>query len=124
LVGHGALVQRRLLHRGRALRAGYVEGLGVRADRRGRGHAAAIMAALERTIHGAYDLGALSATEMAAGLYRARGWELWRGPTAALTPDGIVRTPDDDGGVYVFRGPAPLALEAELACDWRDGDVW
>jgi aminoglycoside 2'-N-acetyltransferase I len=117
-------VQRRLLHRGRALRAGYVEGLGVRADRRGQGHAAALMAALERTIRDAYDLGALSATEMAAGLYRARGWEVWRGPTAALTPGGIVRTPDDDGGVYVFRGTVVLDLEAELACDWRDGDVW
>lgn len=36
LIGHGSVVQRRLLHGGQALRAGYVEGLGVRADRRGR----------------------------------------------------------------------------------------
>ena len=34
LVGHACVVQRRLLHRGRALRTGYVEGLAVRADRR------------------------------------------------------------------------------------------
>ncbi|WP_308314837.1 GNAT family N-acetyltransferase [Streptomyces sp. CNQ085] len=33
LVGHASLVQRRLLHGGRALRAGYVEGVGVRAGR-------------------------------------------------------------------------------------------
>ncbi|HSV65569.1 MAG TPA: GNAT family N-acetyltransferase, partial [Mycobacteriales bacterium] len=33
LVGHAAVVQRRLLHGGRALRTGYVEGVGVRADR-------------------------------------------------------------------------------------------
>ena len=39
-IGHAAVVQRRLLHRGRALRAGYVEGVAVRADRRGRGHGA------------------------------------------------------------------------------------
>ena len=43
LVGHASLIQRRLLHRGRALRAGYVEGVGVRADRQRRGHAAAMM---------------------------------------------------------------------------------
>lgn len=48
LVGHASLVQRRLLHRGRALRTGYVEGVGVRADRRRRGYAAAMMDALSR----------------------------------------------------------------------------
>lgn len=37
LVGHGSVVQRRLLHGGRALRTGYVEGVGVRDVRRGRG---------------------------------------------------------------------------------------
>ena len=40
LVGHAAVVQRRLLHGGRALRAGYIEGVGVRADSRRRGHGA------------------------------------------------------------------------------------
>ena len=53
LVGHAALVQRRLLHGGRALRAGYVEGVGVRPDRQRRGHGAALMAALERVLRGA-----------------------------------------------------------------------
>src|SRR5579884_2667422 len=46
LVGHGSVVQRRLVHEGRALRAGYVEAVAVRRDRRGRGHGAAIMAEL------------------------------------------------------------------------------
>jgi Tetratrico peptide repeat/Acetyltransferase (GNAT) domain len=41
LVGHAAVVQRRLLHGGRALRTGYVEGVGVSASRRGRGYGAA-----------------------------------------------------------------------------------
>jgi aminoglycoside 2'-N-acetyltransferase I len=35
LVGHGAVVMRRLLHDAQALRTGYVEGVAVRADRRG-----------------------------------------------------------------------------------------
>ncbi len=40
LVAHAALVQRRLLHRGRALRAGHVEGVAVHPDvqRQGLGH--------------------------------------------------------------------------------------
>ena len=44
LIGHGSVIQRRLLHGDRAWRAGYVEGVGVRADRRGRGHGTAMMA--------------------------------------------------------------------------------
>lgn len=59
LVGHASVVQRRLIHGGRALRAGYVEGVGVRADRQGQGHAARLMGALERIIRNAYELGAL-----------------------------------------------------------------
>src|SRR5258705_56916 len=69
LVGHASVLQRRLLHDRRSLRAGYVEGVAVRADRQGRGHGAAMMAALERVVLGAYDLGALSATDAAAGFY-------------------------------------------------------
>lgn len=124
LVGHASLVQRRLLHGGRALRTGYVEGVGVRADRRGRGHGAALMEALERVLRGAYELGALGASEEGADFYSARGWKQWQGPTSALTPAGIERTEEEDGGVYVLPQAAPLDLSGELTCDWRDGDVW
>ncbi|HEX9537850.1 MAG TPA: GNAT family N-acetyltransferase [Streptosporangiaceae bacterium] len=124
VIGHASLIQRRLLHGGRALRTGYVEGVGVREDRRGRGHGATMMDALERVIRGAYDLGALGATDEAAGFYASRGWKLWQGPTSALTPTGIERTEDADGAVFVFAMTVPLDVSAELTCDWRDGDVW
>jgi aminoglycoside 2'-N-acetyltransferase I len=124
LIGHASVIQRRLLHGGRALRAGYVEGVGVRADRRGRGHGAAMMGALERAIRGAYDLGALGATDEAAAWYAARGWRRWRGRCSALTPDGVVRTPEEEDCIYVLPLTAPLDLTGELTCDWRDGDVW
>jgi aminoglycoside 2'-N-acetyltransferase I len=118
------VVQRRLLHGGRALRTGYVEGVGVRADRRRRGHAGALMEALERVIRGAYDLGALGATDQAVPFYEGRGWQQWRGPTSALTPEGVRRTPGEDGAIYVLPVAAELDLDGELTCDWRDGDVW
>ena len=124
LIGHAAVVQRRLLHGGRALRTGYVEGVGVRPDRRGRGHAAAMMDALERVVRGAYDLGALSYSDAALGFYTARGWTRWQGPTFALTPDGVRRTEEEDDGVHVLAVAAPLDPSAALTCDWRDGDLW
>ncbi|MEU5643875.1 GNAT family N-acetyltransferase [Streptomyces milbemycinicus] len=124
LIGHASVVQRRLLHGGRALRAGYVEGVGVRADRRGRGHGAAMMAELERVVRGAYDLGALGSSDEARDFYAARGWQQWQGPTSALTPEGVRRTEEEDGGIFVLPAAVPLDVSAELICDWRDGDVW
>jgi aminoglycoside 2'-N-acetyltransferase I len=124
LVGHASVIQRRLLHGGRALRAGYIEGVGVSAAHQRRGHGGALMAALERIIRAAYDLGALGATDEAVRLYERRGWRRWQGRTSALTPAGIVRTEEDDGAVYVLPVTEPLDLAGELTCDWRDGDVW
>lgn len=124
LVGHASLVQRRMLHGGRALRTGYVEGVGVRADRRRRGHGGTLMSALERLARGAYELGALSTTADGAPLYAAHGWEPWSGPTFAMTPTGRARTAGDDGGIYVLPLLVPLDLDGELTCDWRDGDLW
>lgn len=124
LIGHGAVVLRRLLHGGRALRTGYVEGVGVRADRRGQGHGAALMTEVERIIRAGYELGALGASDDGARIYLARGWQCWRGPSFALTPTGIQRTADEDGNIYVLQASAPLDLDAELTCDWRDGEVW
>jgi aminoglycoside 2'-N-acetyltransferase I len=124
LTGHGAVVQRQLRHGGRGLRAGFVEGLAVQSDRRGRGYGAVLMTALEDVIRNAYDVGALSATEQAAEFYAARGWTLWLGPSSAFTPTGIERTPDEDGGIYVLPVSATVDIHGELTCDWRDGDLW
>lgn len=124
LVGHAAVVQRRLLHRGQALRAGYVEAVAVREDCRRRGYGAAMMNALEAVIRGAYHIGALATSEEATDFYTPRGWRRWQGPTSALTPAGIVRTPADDDSIHVLPVTVQLDLTGELTCDWRDGDVW
>ncbi|MFJ9693837.1 GNAT family N-acetyltransferase [Kitasatospora sp. NPDC101183] len=124
LTGHASVVQRRMVHRGRALRAGYVEAVGVRAGHRGLGHGAMLMDAVERVIGGAYELGVLGASDEAVGFYRRRGWQPWRGLLSVLTPEGVRPTPDEDGAVFVLPGAAPLDLAAALTCDWRDGDVW
>jgi aminoglycoside 2'-N-acetyltransferase I len=123
-IGHAAVVQRRLLHEGRALRAGYVEGVGVRADRRGRRHGATLMEAVEQVVRGAYDLGALGASDAARSFYEARGWQRWRGMLSALTPDGVRRCEGEQENLYAFACDAPLDVTAELTCDWRDGALW
>jgi aminoglycoside 2'-N-acetyltransferase I len=124
LVGHASVIQRRLIHGGRALRTGYVEGVGVRADHRGQGCASAMMTALERVIRNAYEIGALGASDDAARMYAGRGWLPWQGTTWALTPRGTVRTFGEDDSVHVLPVSAPMDLMGPLTCDWRDGDPW
>ena len=122
LIGHAALVQRHLIHEGRSLRAGYVEGVGVRADRRRRGVAGALMDAVERVIGQVYELGALGSSDDGLPFYLGRGWRAWDGPLAVLTPDGIVETPDEEGWILVF---GTSLSGGTLTCgDWRTGDVW
>jgi aminoglycoside 2'-N-acetyltransferase I len=124
LIGHGAVVQRRLLYAGEALRTGYVEGVAVHAGHRRRGAGAAMMEALGGVIRRAYRIGALGATEDGAALYAARGWRRWEGPTSMLTPGGVVRTPDEDGYIWVLDVEGALDFGRELTCDWREGDAW
>jgi aminoglycoside 2'-N-acetyltransferase I len=120
LVAHGAIVLRRLLVDGRWRRCGYVEAIVVDEAHRGRGHAGSVLAALE-SLAPAYDLLALCSTDEGRPVYVSRGWSLWRGPTFALTPDGVVATPDEDS-IYVLG--AGLDVDAPITCDWREGDVW
>ncbi len=124
IIAHGAVVQRRLLYRGTALRCGYIEAVAVREDWRGQGLATAVMDALEQVLRGAYQLGALGASEAGLALYLPRGWQQWTGPTSVLAPSGVTRTPEDDGAVYVLPVSVELDTSADLICDWRDGDVW
>ncbi|KDN73700.1 aminoglycoside 2'-N-acetyltransferase [Streptomyces olindensis] len=125
LAAHGAVVMRRVRHRGRWLRTGYVENVAVRADARRTGLGGRVMAELERVVDRAYDLGALSAGDDGARLYTTRGWRPWRGEVHALSPDdGIVRLPEEEGSTYVRAALAgPLDPARELLFDWRDGDV-
>ena len=124
LVGHGAVVMRRLLHQGSALRTGYVEAVAVRADRRGSGHGGTVMTALERVVRRGYVLGALSASGAAGDFYARRGWQVWPGTISVVTPRGLERATEEEGGVHVLPGSAPLPSGGDLACDWRDGDPW
>ncbi|GAT00010.1 aminoglycoside 2-N-acetyltransferase aac [Mycolicibacterium fortuitum subsp. acetamidolyticum] len=128
LIAHAAVVQRRLLYRDTALRCGYVEAVAVREDWRGQGLATAVMDAVEQVLRGAYQLGALSASDTARGMYLSRGWLPWQGPTSVLQPAGVTRTPEDDEGLFVLPVGLPVGMEldttAEITCDWRDGDVW
>lgn len=124
LIAHGCVIRRQLLYRGRSLRCGYIEAVTVQAEHRERGLGTAVLQACEQVVRGAFELGALRSPRISRRLYTARGWLLWHGPTAVLTPTGPMRTPEADGTVFVMPVETDLDTSAELMCDWRDGHVW
>jgi aminoglycoside 2'-N-acetyltransferase I len=124
LVAHAALVLRRLVYRGRALRTGYVEGVAVRRDRHRQGLGGAVMGELEGIIKSAYELGALASSDEGLPFYEARGWQRWRGKSFAMTPNGVIRTPDEDDSIFVLPVDEALVLTDDLVCDYRAGELW
>ncbi|WP_175412317.1 GNAT family N-acetyltransferase [Streptomyces sp. TRM64462] len=126
IAAHGSVIMRRVVHAGHAHRVGYVEGVGVRPDRRRQGLGGRVMAALEEVIDGAYDFGALSASDEGAPLYRERGWQLWNGRVEAYGPRGVIHLPDEEDSTFLRPAagrPLPAAERGALLFDWRDGDL-
>ncbi|MFI2347349.1 GNAT family N-acetyltransferase [Streptomyces sp. NPDC019443] len=125
IAAHGSVIMRRVLYRGRSYRIGYIEAMAVRPDCRRQGLGSRVMAELERVVDGAYEFGALSASDDGAQLYRTRGWQLWQGRVEALGPDGVVHLPDEEDSTYLRPAAGrPLPQPpAALLFDWRDGDV-
>jgi aminoglycoside 2'-N-acetyltransferase I len=124
IIAHAAVVQRRLLHRGEALRCGYVEAVAVREDCRGQGLAHALLDGAEQVIRGAYQVGAAAAPPGTRRVFTGRGWLSWHGPTWVLSPDGPIRTHDCDGTISVLPVTARMDTSTDLTCDWRPGQVW
>ena len=124
VVGHASVVQRQLVLEGRAHRVGYVEGVGVHPDHQRRGIAGRLMDRIEHVIRHGYEFGALGASEAGKPLYQRRGWVPWNGPLGALSPGGLVDTPEELGTVHVLAGRVAPDVTARLLCDYREGDLW
>ena len=124
IVAHASVVEREIHIDDRPLRAGYVEAVATLPERQGAGLGTRAMREVNAVIRERFELGALSTGT--PGFYARLGWLPWTGPTAVRTTGGMVRTPDDDGGIMVLetlRTP-PLDRGATLSWAWRRGDVW
>jgi aminoglycoside 2'-N-acetyltransferase I len=124
LVSHGAVASRTLWLEGRPLHVGYLEAVATWPHHQRRGHASAVVGALDVLVRDGYDLGGLSTGRRR--FYERLGWLRWRGPLAVRTPDGDVATPEERNAIMVLptrRAPEP-DVDATLVCDWRSGDVW
>jgi aminoglycoside 2'-N-acetyltransferase I len=124
LVAHAAVVERVLDVGGRAVRAGYVEGVATTPTRRGEGLGSLVMGRVARLLAADFELGALSTGRHA--FYQRLGWERWRGPTFVRHGENVVRTADEDDGIMVLRygTTSGLDLALPISCERRAGDDW
>jgi aminoglycoside 2'-N-acetyltransferase I len=124
LVSHASVVERELHTGGHQLRTGYVEAVATLPEYRRRGYGATVVGEANRHIDTHFQLGALGSD--LHRFYSRLGWRLWTGPSFVRTPQGLVRTADEDGYIYVRLTPASPKLDPSLpiSCDWRAGDVW
>lgn len=122
LISHLMWVTRWLqVGEGPLLRTAYIENVATEPVFQRRGFASALMRRAAQEIAD-FDLGGLS--PFSVDYYARLGWELWRGPLAIRTPQGLLPTPDEE--VMILRLPRtpPLDLYAPLSAEWREGDLW
>jgi len=124
LVAHASVVQRELHTAGHRLRTGYVEAVATRPSHQREGLGSLVIGEVGELIDRTHRLGALATGVV--GFYERLGWVAWGGQTSVRTEMGLVRTPEEDGNVFVRLTPhvPELDLSAPISCEWRPGDVW
>lgn len=124
LIGHAAVVPRRLLLGDRPVASGYVEAVATRHDRRRTGLGRRLMTEIAEVIRRDHELGVLCTG--VHGFYERLGWERWTGPTHVRHGDLVVRTPDSDGTVMVLRHGTTTVVDltGPIICDTRPGTDW
>jgi len=121
-VSHAAWVTRWLQpDEGGVLRTAYVEAVATAPAYQRRGFATAVMREVQAHI-GDYDVGGLS--PFAVAFYERFGWELWRGPLAIRTEDGLLPTPDEEVMILRLEHTPSLDVHAQLTAEWRSGELW
>jgi aminoglycoside 2'-N-acetyltransferase I len=124
ILSHASVVEREIHVAGQPLRTGYVESVATAPDHQGRGYGSTVMTGVNDWIRTRFELGMLGTGRHT--FYQRLGWRTWRGPAFVRTPDGLQRTPDEEGFLLVLETPTspPLDLDAPISCEWRPGDVW
>ena len=124
VVGHAVLTTR-WLRPGPLpfLRSGYVDAVATAPTAQHRGIGSAVMRRLAEAAEAdGFELGGLE-SEL-RGFYEPLGWLRWRGPLAAMTPAGLVPTPDQEG-VFVLRlARTPLLYIDGPLTVRADGRFW
>jgi aminoglycoside 2'-N-acetyltransferase I len=124
LVSHALVTTRWLQPEGHPLlRTAYIDAVATLPAYQGRGHASALMRHLASRIDDEYVLACLESERVE--FYERLGWELWRGPLAGRSEQGLIPTPEQKGIMILRLSQAPgLDLDSTLTIEAQATRIW
>src|SRR5215216_2191164 len=96
LVSHAMVTTRWLQPEGYPLlKTAYIDAVATLPNSQGRGHGSTLMRHLASRIDGEYVIGCLETERVE--FYERLGWEVWRGPLAGRSEQGLIPRPEQTG---------------------------
>ena len=125
LVSHAMVTTRWLQPEGLPLlKTAYIDAVATRPSAQGRGHGSTVMRHLAESIDGEYVIGCLE-TDDREEFYERSGWELWRGPLAGRSEQGLIPTPAQKGIMVLRLSQTPaLSLDSMLTIECQEERIW
>jgi len=124
LVSHAMVTTRWLQPKGLPLlKTAYIDAVATWPTAQRRGHASTLMHHLAKRIDDEYAMGCLE-TERAE-FYERLGWEVWRGPLAGRSKQGLIPTPEQKGIMVLRLSQTPaIDLDSLLTIECQAERIW
>ena len=124
LASHALVTTRWLQLAGQPLlKTAYVDAVATLPMHQGHGYGSALMRQLADEIDREYVIACLE-TERET-FYERLGWQIWRGPLAGRSEQGLIPTPDQRGIMILRLSRTPLLdLDAALTIECQTGRIW
>lgn len=124
LVSHAMVTTRWLQPEGHPLlKTAYIDAVATLPDAQGRGHGSTLMRHLASRIDVKYVIGCLETDRVE--FYERLGWEVWRGPLAGRSEQGLIPTLEQKGIMILRLSQTPaLNLDSTLTIECQDERIW
>ena len=124
LVSHALVTTRWLQPEGYSLlKTAYIDAVATLPEYQGQGYGRALMRTLASDIDYEYVVACLETEK--TNFYERLGWEVWRGPLAGISEEGLIPTPEQSVIMILRLSRTPaLNLESMLTIECQDGRIW
>jgi len=124
LVSHALVTTRWIQPEGQSLlKTAYIDPVATLPTHQKQGYGSAVMRHLASAIDGEYVIACLETDRV--GFYEQLGWEIWRGPLAGRSEQGLVPTPEQTGIMILRLSQTPaLNLDSRLTIECQDERIW
>jgi aminoglycoside 2'-N-acetyltransferase I len=124
LVSHALVTTRWLQPEDQSLlKTAYVDAVATLPTHQGQGHGSALMRYLASTIDAEYVIACLETERVK--FYERLGWQLWRGPLAGRSAQGLIPTPEQNGIMILRLSQTPvLNLYSTLTIECQEERIW